>query len=73
MFDQSKSRPNLFERLGIRWCRTMHNSPMWPISRHYRRRSCGRSFLVPWASEPAAEVRIWIRPEQRVATRALTQ
>ena len=71
MSDQRKLRPNFFERLGIRWCRMMHDAPMWPIRGRYRCRACGRSFLVPWASGPAAEpVPIWIRPESRVARRA---
>ena len=71
MFDQPKFRPNLFERLRVRWCRMMHDSPMWPMRGLYRCRTCGRRFPVEWAGEPAAEpVRIWIRPEQRVARRA---
>jgi hypothetical protein len=71
MLAQRKLRPNLFEHLRILWCRMMHDSPMWPIRGQYRCRSCGRSFLVPWVSEPAAEpVEIWIRQEQRIARRA---
>ena len=38
----------------------MHNSPMWPISGHYRCRACGRNFVVSWAGsqvdEPVADV-----------------
>jgi len=30
------------------WCRTMHDSPMWPSHGHYQCRSCGREYLVPW-------------------------
>ena len=68
MSHQPKFRSSLFERLGIRWCRVMHDSPMWPIRGGYRCRSCGRRFHVPWASEPAAEpASIWIQPERRVA------
>jgi hypothetical protein len=71
MFDQPKFRPNLIQRLGIRWCRMMHDSAMWPMCGHYRCRSCGRSCAVPWTGESAAQpVEIWIRPEQRVARRA---
>lgn len=70
MFDQPKFRPNLFQRWGIRWCRMMHDAPMWPIRGHYQCRSCGRSFQVPWAEISAPEpVRIWVRPEPRVAAR----
>ena len=70
MVGQRKFRPNLFKRLGIRWCRMMHDSAMWPIGGHYRCRTCGRSFLVQWARESADPVRIWIRPEPRVTRRA---
>ena len=71
MLHQQEFRPNLFERLSIWWCRTMHDSPMWPLRGHYRCRACGRSFPVQWAGEPAAApVPIWIRPEPRVARRA---
>jgi hypothetical protein len=55
MLDQRQFRPNLFQRLGARWCRIMHDSPMWPVRGRYRCRACGRSYLVPWADEPAAE------------------
>ncbi|MBZ5570234.1 MAG: hypothetical protein LAN64_20640 [Acidobacteriia bacterium] len=68
---QLKFHFSLFERLGIRWCRMMHNSPMWPMRGHYRCRTCGRNFLIAWASARAAEpVQIWIRPEQRVTRHA---
>jgi len=70
MLTERKLRPNLLERLRTRWCRMMHNSPMWPIRGHYRCRSCGRTFLVPWSETAAKPVQIWIRPEQRVARRA---
>jgi len=71
MFDQPKFRPNFFERLGIHWCRGMHDSPMWPVRGHYQCRTCHRSFQVPWAGEPAARaIPICIRPEQRVVRRA---
>ena len=55
MLDQRQFRPNLLERLGVQWCRIMHDSPMWPVRGRYRCRACGRSYVVPWASEPAAE------------------
>lgn len=71
MFDEMKSRPGLLERFSIRWCRMMHDAPMWPIRGHYLCRACGRSFQVPWATEPAAPpVRICVRSEQRVVGRA---
>jgi hypothetical protein len=71
MLDKPKFCPSLFERIGVWWCRVMHDSPMWPIRGHYSCRACGRQYRVPWAGEPAAEpVQIWIRPEQRVARRA---
>ena len=71
MYDRPKSRPNLFQRLGTRWCRMMHDSAMWPTRGHYRCRACGRNFEVPWAGEPKAESgAIRMRPEQRVARRA---
>lgn len=55
MLDQRQFRPNLLERLAAQWCRIMHNSPTWPVRGRYRCRACGRSYLVPWASEPSAE------------------
>jgi hypothetical protein len=30
------------------WCRTMHDSPMWPSHGHYQCRTCGREYPVPW-------------------------
>ena len=30
------------------WCKTMHSSPMWPSHGHYRCRTCGREYAVPW-------------------------
>ena len=71
MSDQRKFWPNLFECVGVYWCRMMHNSPMWPIRGRYHCRSCGRAFLIPWANSVAAEpVRIWVRPEEHAVRRA---
>jgi len=71
MLEQRNSRPNIFERLHTRWCRMMHDSPMWPIRGHYQCRSCGRTFQVPWARQSAAEpVPIRIRREPHVVRRA---
>ena len=30
------------------WCRTVHDSPMWPSHGHYQCRTCGREYPVPW-------------------------
>lgn len=30
------------------WCRTMHDSPMWPSHGHYQCRTCGREYPVLW-------------------------
>lgn len=71
MSNQRRLRPDFLERLGVGWCRMMHDSAMWPIGGHYRCRACGRSFPVAWERGRAAEpVQIWIRPEQRVTRRA---
>ncbi len=35
-------------RIGEFWCKMMHPSPMWPSHGHYRCRTCGRKFTVPW-------------------------
>ena len=51
MLEQRKLGPNVFERLGTRWCRMMHDAPMWPMGGHYRCRACGRNFAVPWNGE----------------------
>ncbi len=40
----------LLEKLGILWCRSLHNSPMWPIHGHYTCRVCHRQYQVPWDS-----------------------
>jgi hypothetical protein len=29
----------------------MHDALMWPIHGSYRCRTCGQSYLVPWAGE----------------------
>ena len=34
--------------LATIWCRTMHDSPMWPSHGHYQCRTCGREYPVPW-------------------------
>ena len=44
------SRSWLSGRLGMLWCHAMHDASMWPIHGTYRCRSCGRSYLVPWAA-----------------------
>jgi len=36
--------------LGDLWCRTMHQSPMWPIHGQYQCRRCMRCFSVPWGA-----------------------
>jgi hypothetical protein len=70
MFGQLKSHPSLFQRLGAWWCRTMHDTPMWPVHGHYRCRTCARTFAVPWAGAAAEPVRLIVRPEPRVLRRA---
>ena len=71
MSQQRKFLPSVLERLRTRWCRMVHNAPMWPIRGQYRCRACGRNFPVPWTGESVAEpVQIWIRPEPHVARRA---
>jgi|HubBroStandDraft_1064217.scaffolds.fasta_scaffold75356_2 hypothetical protein len=35
--------------LGTLWCSFLHDSPMWPIREHYKCRTCGRQYRVPWA------------------------
>jgi len=30
------------------WCRTTHLSLTWPSHDHYRFRTCGREYPVPW-------------------------
>src|SRR5512147_877633 len=40
-------------RIGTLWCKVVHDSPMWPIHGQYRCRTCGRSYPVQWAAEPA--------------------
>ena len=34
--------------LSEMWCRTMHDSPMWPSHGRYECRTCGREYPVPW-------------------------
>jgi hypothetical protein len=40
----------LMEKLGFLWCKSLHNSPMWPIHGHYTCRVCHRQYQVPWDS-----------------------
>jgi hypothetical protein len=70
MRNQRKFRPNLIERLGVQWCRMMHDSAMWPMRGRYQCRACGRSYLVPWDGEPANPVPLPIRQEPLAARRA---
>ena len=71
MSGQRKFGPDLLERMRTRWCRIMHDSPMWPIGGRYRCRSCGRIFLVPWDGDATLEpVRMRIRPDERTLRRA---
>jgi hypothetical protein len=37
-------------KLRALWCAATHDAPMWPIHGQYRCRTCGRSYLVPWAA-----------------------
>jgi len=37
-------------KLGAVWCRSMHDSPMWPIHGQYQCRTCGRHYSVPWSA-----------------------
>jgi len=38
-------------KIGDLWCAIMHASPAWPIHGKYHCRTCGRRYLVPWATE----------------------
>ena len=51
MNEQSKLRLDTAERIGVLWCRLMHDAPMWPIHGTYRCRICGSAYPVPWAGE----------------------
>ena len=35
-------------RVAELWCKMMHRAPMWPSHGHYRCRTCGRRYPVPW-------------------------
>jgi len=48
MREQPKRRLDTTGRLGVLWCRLMHNAPMWPIHATYRCRICMRSYPIPW-------------------------
>ncbi len=37
-------------RIGIVWCRLMHNEPMWPMYGWYECRTCGRHHRA-WQDE----------------------
>jgi hypothetical protein len=39
-------------RIGIVWCRLMHNEPMWPMYGWYECRTCGRHHRA-WRDEQA--------------------
>lgn len=45
---KDKSMRTLWNRLSIRWCRTFHPEPLWPVHGHYRCRACLRAYPVPW-------------------------
>ena len=49
MPEQRKCRLGITGRLGVLWCRLMHDSTMWPIHGSYRCRTCARNYAVPWA------------------------
>ena len=57
MFEPVRSRLSMAGRLGILWCNVMHDTPTWPIHGSYQCRTCGRSYLVPWAAGEAPEQR----------------
>ena len=42
------NRPSLFDKMGTLWCRTMHNSIMWPMHGRYQCRTCLRYHVIPW-------------------------
>lgn len=35
----------------MKWCSVMHQDITWPTSGHYRCRTCGRRYAVPWAEQ----------------------
>jgi len=65
MTEQRKYQLAIVEKLSILWCRVMHDAPMWPIHGSYPCRICGRSYLVPWATEHLRE-QLVIQPDGRV-------
>lgn len=44
------------DTLRSRWCRVMHDAPMWPIHGHYQCGVCGTRFPVPWEKQAAPVV-----------------
>lgn len=55
----------LMEKLGFLWCRSLHNSPMWPIHGHYTCRVCLRQYSVTWDSRLVVDT-IEIAPTLKV-------
>jgi hypothetical protein len=49
MSEGPKPETDLGRRLGVFWCRLMHDAPMWPIHGTYQCRICAQSYTVPWA------------------------
>ena len=49
MSEGPKEEIEFARRLGVFWCRLMHDAPMWPIHGTYQCRICAQSYTVPWA------------------------
>lgn len=54
MAEARQSPRDVLNRLGLTWCRVLHDAPMWPLTEGYRCRTCGRLHPVPWAQPHAA-------------------
>jgi hypothetical protein len=55
MLELMAAHSSLAGKLALFWCNVMHDAAMWPIHGRYQCRSCGRSYLVPWAAKNLAQ------------------
>ncbi len=53
----------MFDWIAEKWCRAMHESPMWPINGQYTCPKCLRHYAVPWEAPLPAEE--YSRPDLR--------
>lgn len=52
-------------QIGLRWCKVMHTTPMWPVHGWYECWTCGRRHRVCWEQALTVTTRMMLPAETR--------